>query len=111
MEIFDKVPVLKTFSLLNTKVSPSTSLDGSSNEFNFGTERNLYLDMLDTNLSFKLQLFNGRLSDAFKLEQAEHKAKSEEDSDEEPQTYLTYLNNLLHSLFSNYEVYFNTTML
>ena len=31
-------------------------------------------------------------------------------SHEEPQTYLTQVNNLLHSLFSNCEVYFNNTM-
>ena len=66
--------------------------------------------MRDTHLSLKLQLFKGRLFDAFKKEKAEHKANSEEDSDEEPQTYLTYVNNLLHSLFSNCEVYFNNTM-
>ena len=63
--------------------------------------------MRDTHLSLKLQLFKGTLFDAFKKEKAEHKAKSEEDSDEEPQTYLIYL---LHSLFSNCEVYFNNTM-
>ena len=34
----------------------------------------------------------------------------EECSDEESKTYLTYVNNLLHSLFSNCEVYFNKTM-
>ena len=39
-----------------------------------------------------------------------NKKKSEDDSDEEPQNYLTYINNLLHSLFSNSEVYFNNTM-
>ena len=33
----------------------------------------------------------------------------EDDSDEEPQTYLFYVNNLLTSLFSNCEVYFNNT--
>ena len=58
----------------------------------------------------QLQLFKGRFFDTFKKEKAEHKAKSEEDSDEEPQTYLTYVNNLLHSLFSNCEVNFNNTM-
>ena len=47
--------------------------------------------MRDTHLSLKLQLFKGRLFDAFKKEKADHKAKSEEDSDEEPQTYLTYV--------------------
>ena len=92
------------------EVFPSTSLDESSIEFEFETDRNLYSDMRDTHISLKLQLFNGRLIDAFKKEKAEHKAKSEEDSDEEPQTYLTYVNNLLHSLFSNCEVYFNCTM-
>ena len=48
--------------------------------------------------------------DAFKREKAEHEAKLESDSDEEPQTYLTYVSNLLHSLFSNCEFYFNNTM-
>ena len=111
LEIFDKVPVLETImSSYTQEVFPSTSLDESSIEFEFETDRNLYLDMRDTHLSLKLQLFKGRLFDAFKKEKAEHKAKSEEDSDEEPQTYLTYVNNLLHSLFSNCEIYFNNTM-
>ena len=66
--------------------------------------------MRDTHPSLKLHLFTGRLFEAFKKEKAEYKAKSEEDSDDEPQTYLTYLNNLLYSLFSNCEVYFNNTM-
>ena len=66
--------------------------------------------MRDTHLSLKLQLFKGRLFDAFKKEKAEQEAKSDEDSDEEPQTYLFYVNNLLQSLFSNCEVYFNNTM-
>ena len=49
--------------------------------------------------------------DAFKKEKAEHEAKSEVDSDEEPEFNLIYLNNLLHSLCSNCEVYFNNTMI
>ena len=68
-------------------------------------DRNLYPDMRDTHLSLKLQLFKVRLFEAFKKEKAEHKAKSEEDSDEELQTYLTYVNNLLQSLFSSCEVF------
>ena len=111
LEIFDKVPVLETImSSYTQEIFPGTSMDESSIEFEFETERNLYLDMRDTHLRLKLQLFKGRLFDAFKKEKAEHNAKSEEDSDEEPQTYLTYVNNLLHSLFSNCEVYFNDTM-
>ena len=84
----------------------STSLDESSIEFEFETDRKLYLDMPDIHLSLKLQLFKGKLFDVSKKKKAEHKAKSEEDSDEELQTYLTDVNNLLHSLFSNCEVYF-----
>ena len=106
VEFFDKVPVLETIILSYTQeVFSITSLDESSIEFKFEMDRNLYLDMGDTHLSLKLQFFKGRLFDAFKKEKAEHKAKSEEDSDEEPQTYLTYVNNLLHSLLSNSEVF------
>ena len=68
--------------------------------------RHLYFDLRDTHLSLKLQLFKGRLFDAFKKEKAQHKAKSEDGLDEEPHTYLTWLNHLLHSLFSNGDVYF-----
>ena len=82
-EIFDKVPVLETImSSYTQKIFPSTSLDESSIEFEIETDRNLYLDMRDTH-----QLFKGRLFDAFKKEKAEHKPKTEDDSDEEPQTF------------------------
>ena len=57
----------------------------------------LHLDIRETHLSLKLQLFKGILFDAFKKEEAENKAKSEDDSDEDPQTYLIYVSNLLHS--------------
>ena len=68
------------------EVLPSISLDESSIEIEFETDRILYLDMRDTHLSLKLQLFKGRLFDAFKKEKAKHEAKSEENLDEEPQT-------------------------
>ena len=87
LETFDQVPVLSSY---RQEVFPSTSLDEISFEFEFETDCNLYLDMRDTRLSLKLQLFKGRLFDAF-----------------EPQTYLTYVNNLLLYLFSNCEVYIN----
>ena len=55
--------------------------------------------------------FNHSKEDCLKLlKKKKHKAKSEENSDEEPQTFLTYVSNLLQSLFSNCEVYFNITM-
>ena len=78
-----------------------TSLDESSIEFEFETDRNLHLDISDTHLSLKLQLFKEKLFDAFKKEKAEPKAKSENDSDEEPESHLTYVNHLLQWLFSH----------
>ena len=67
LEIFHKVPVLeRIYSSYTQEVFPSFSLDESSNVFEFETDHNLYLDMRDTNLSLYLQLFKGRLLDAFK---------------------------------------------
>ena len=47
---------------------------------------------------------------AFKWEKKEHEAKSEADSDQEPESYLTYVSNLLHFVISICEVYSNNTM-
>ena len=74
LENFDKDLVLETImSSCTQEVFPSTSLDETSIEFEFETDRNIYLDMRDTHLSLKLQLFKGRMFDAFKKEKAEHK--------------------------------------
>ena len=67
LEIFDEVPVVETvISPYTQEVFHSTSLDESSIKFEFETDRNLYLNMRDTHLISKLQLFKGRLFDAFK---------------------------------------------
>ena len=63
--------------------------------------------MRDTHLSLKLQLFKGRLFDRVKKQKAKHKAKSEDDSE----SYFTYVSNLLHSLFFNCDVYFINIMI
>ena len=71
LEIFDKVPVLEIImSSYTQEVFPSTFLDESSFEFEFEKDRNLYLVVRDTHLSLKLQLFKGRLFDAFKKEKS-----------------------------------------
>ena len=88
METFEKVLVLEIIiSSYTQEVFHSFSVVESSIEFEFETDCNLYLDMRDIHLSLKLQLFRGRLFDAFEKEKAEHKAISEEDSDEKPETY------------------------
>ena len=48
------------------KVFPSTLLDQSSIKFEFGTDHNIYLYMLDTQLSLNLQPFKGRFSGTLK---------------------------------------------
>ena len=65
--------------------------------------------MRGTQLSLKLQLFKGRLFDAFENQKSEPEAKSKDESDEEPKTYLTSVDNLLDSLFYNCDLIFNNT--
>ena len=60
---FDKVPVLETIvASYSQEGFPSTYQDESSFEFDFEfeTNRNLYLDMRDTLLNLKLQIFKKR---------------------------------------------------
>ena len=55
LEVFDPFPFLKTIvSSYTQKVFSCTSLVDSSIEFEFETDRNLYLDLLDLHLSLKL---------------------------------------------------------
>ena len=65
LEISDKIPVISSYP---QEVFPTTSLDESKTDFEFETDRDLYLDMNETHLNLKLQLFKGRLFDAFKKE-------------------------------------------
>ena len=82
----------------------NTSFHTSASLVDSETDHIFYLNKRDTHLTLKLQLIKGKLFLAFKKEKAEHEAKSEDDSDQEPEIYLTYVNNLLHYLFSNCEV-------
>ena len=66
--------------------------------------------MRHTHFSLTLQLFRVRFFDAFKEEKLKHTAKSEDDTDEEPEPHFIYANNLLHSLLSNCDFYFNKTL-
>ena len=66
LEIFDKIPVLEPIESSHVQeVYPSTSLDESSIEFEFETDRSIYLDMRDIHLQIKVGLQKGRLFDDF----------------------------------------------
>ena len=131
LEIFDKVPVLEPIISSHVQeVFPSTSLDESSIEFEFQTDRSIYLDMRDTHLMIQVELAKGRLFDTYKkrdepIKKVEHKEPKADDSNTgigasgsvdkdddsdfgyDNKSILTCVNNLLHSLFSNCEVYLN----
>ena len=66
LEIFDKIPVLEPIESSHVQeVFPSTSLDESSIEFEFETDRSIYIDMREIQLQIKVGLKKGRLCDDF----------------------------------------------
>ena len=111
LEIFDNVPVLEPIiSSHIQEVYPTTSLDESSIEFEYETDRNVFIDMRDTHLLIKLKAHKNRFFDDY-AEIDEHKDGGDGVLDETTTaadySYYTHVNNLLHSLFSNVEVYLN----
>ena len=64
--------------------------------------------MRDIHLQIKVGLQNGRLFDDFMKKDEHEKADKGVSFTDDDLHYLTHVNNLLHSLFSNCEVYLNT---
>ena len=96
---------------------PTTSLVENCIEFEFQTDRNYYVDLRQSFLAMKLKFVKGRGYDTYesKEKKKEHKDESivftetgTDDSEEEEEVArVTYVNNILHSLFSNVELYIN----
>ena len=106
LEIFDKIPVLESTESSHVQEKyNSTSLDESSIEFEFETDRSIYLDMRDIHLQIKVDLQKGRLFDDFMKKDEHEKTDMGMSFTDDDLHYLTHANNLLHSLFSNCEVY------
>ena len=96
------------------EIYPTTSLDENCIEFEFQTDRNYYVDLRQTYLALKLKLVKGRGYETYNTKEVkkEHKeeAKAEEGEtaeEDDPVPLVTHVNNILHSIFSNVEVYFN----
>ena len=113
-----KVPVVDdVLSSHEQQIYPTTSLDENSIEFEFQTDRNYYVDLRQSYLALKLELVKGRGFDTYKVKEAkkEHKVDDAitEDSDndttndEDTVPFISHVNNIMHSVFSNVEVYFN----
>ena len=105
--------------LTNKKIHPTTSLDENSIEFEFQTDRNLCVDLRQTYLGLKLKLVQGRGFDSYKTTEKEKEHKEdvvftetgdddvEIKEEDEGVPHITHVNNFLHSIFSNAELYIN----
>ena len=83
-------------------------------EFEIQTDRNYYVDFGQTYLALKLKLVRGRGFETYNKKEVkkEHKeaTKAEEREtveEDAPVPLVTHGNNILHSIFSNVEVYTN----
>ena len=84
-------------------------------EFEFQTDRNCYVDLRQPFLALKLKFVKGRgyVTYESKEKKKEHKDESVvftelgDDDEEEKVARVTYVNNIMHSIFSNVEVYIN----
>ena len=110
-----KVPIVDdVLSSHEQEIYPSTSLDENCIEFEFQTDRNYYVDLF---LALKLKFVKGRGYDTYESieKKKEHKDESvvftetgDDDSEEEEKVVrVTYVNDIMHSIFSNVEVYIN----
>ena len=115
-----KVPVVDdVLSSHEQEIYPTTSLDENSIEFEFQTDRNVYLDLRQTYLALKIKLVKGRGFDTYKT--TEKKKEHKEDAvftetgdddvefieEEEGVPHITHVNNIQLSIFSNAELYIN----
>ena len=89
LDLFDRVPIFEPIEWSNTQNNYATnSLNESSLEFKFESDNNIMIDLQETFLFLQVKLSKGNVS-----------LKAADDA--------MFVNNAMHSLFSNCEVYFN----
>ena len=107
-----KVPVVDdVLSSQKQEIYPTTSLDENSIEFEFQTDRTVYVDLRQTYLALKIKLVKGRGFDTYKT--TEKKKEHKEDAvftetgdddvefieEDEGVPHITHVNNIVHSIF------------
>ena len=112
-----KVPIVDdVLSSHEQENYPTTSLDENCIEFEFQTDRNYYVDLWQSFLALKLKFVKGRGYDTYESKEKKkyHKDDSvvftetgDDDVQEEEVARVTYVINIMHSIFSNVEVYKN----
>ena len=107
-----KVPIVdNVLSFHEQEIYPTTSLDENCIEFEFQTDRNYYVDLRQSFLALKLKFVKGRGYDTYESKEKKKEQKDESviftetGTDDEEEEEVTYLNNIMHSIFSNVEVY------
>lgn len=89
LDLFDKIPILEPIQWSNSQQTfPTNSLNEASIDFQLETDRNVFLDLQETYILLKVRLKKGK-------------------DDVKVTDKITLVNNALHSLFSNCEVFFN----
>ena len=104
-----KVPIVDdVLSSHEQEIYPTSSLDENCIEFEFQTDRKYYVDLRQSFLALKLKFVKGRGYDTYESkEKQEHKDESVvftetgNDEEEEEVARVTYVNNIMHSIFSN----------
>ena len=96
---------------------PTTSLDENCIEFEFQTDRNYYVDFRQSFLALNLKFVKGLGYNTYesKEKKREHKDDSvvftetgtDDEEEQENVTRVTYVNNIMHSIFSNAKMYIN----
>ena len=110
-----KVPVTDdVLSSHEQEIYPTTSLDENWIKFEVQMDRTYYVDLRQTYLAWKLRLVRGcgyetyNTKEVKKEHKEEVKAEEEETAEEDaPVPLVTHVNNILHSIFSNVEMYIN----
>ena len=111
-----KVPIVdEVLSSQEQEIYPNTSLDENCIEFEFQTDWNYYVDLRQGFLALKLQFVKGRGYDTYESKEKKKEHNDESvvltetgtDDDDEEVARVTYVNNIMHSIFSNVEVYIN----
>ena len=115
-----QVPVVdNVLSSQEQEIYPTTSVDENSFEFEFQTDLNVYVDFRQTYIALKIKLVKGRGFDSYKT--TEKKNGHKEDAvftetgdgdvefleEDEGVPHITHVNNILHSIFSEAELYYN----
>ena len=98
------------------EIYPTTSLDENCIEFEFQTDRNYCVDLRQSFLALNLKFVKGLGYDTYqsKERKKEHKDESvvftetgDDEEEEDEVARVTHVNNILHSIFFNVEVYIN----